>query len=63
MAKPKIDPLTRRKDIWQIIDILRGFNIVDGYVTVPLNTFYIPDHSIFGCQYPDIGGLATTFRK
>jgi hypothetical protein len=63
MAKLKIDPLTRRKDIWHITDILHGFNIVDGYTTVPLNAFYAPDHSIFGGQYPDIGGLATTFRK
>lgn len=63
VAKLKIDPLTRGEDIWQIIDILRGFNIVDGYATVPLDPFYIPDRSILGGQYPDIGGLATTFRK
>jgi hypothetical protein len=63
MAKLKIDPLTQRKDIWHITDILRGFNIVDGYTAVPLDAFNIPDYSIFGGQYPDIGGLATTFRK
>jgi hypothetical protein len=63
MAKLKVDPLTWRKYIWHITDILRGFNIVDGYAAVPLDAFYIPDHSVFGGQYPDIGGLATTFRK
>jgi hypothetical protein len=47
MAKLKVDPLTRRKDIWHVTDILRGFNIVDGYTTVPLNAFYGPDHSVF----------------
>jgi hypothetical protein len=63
MAKLKIDPLARRKDIWHITDIFRGFDIVDGYATVPLDVFYIPDHPVFGSQYPDIRGLATTFRK
>jgi hypothetical protein len=63
MAKIKLDTLARRKDIRYIIDSLRGFNIVDGYNTVPLNAFYPPEYSVFGGQYPDIGGLATTFRK
>jgi hypothetical protein len=47
MAKLKVDPLTRRKDIWHVTGILRGFNIVDGYTAVPLNAFYAPDHSVF----------------
>lgn len=63
MAKLKVDPLTRRKYIWYIAGILRGFNIVDGYATVPLNAFYIPDRSVLAGQYPYIGGLAATFRK
>ena len=63
MAKLKIDPLTGRKDIWHVTDILRGFNIVDGHATVPLDAFYAPDRSIFGGQYPDIEGLAATFRE
>jgi hypothetical protein len=63
MTKLKVDPLTRRKNVWYITDILRGFNIVDSNNTVPFNAFYIPDHSIFGGQYSDIRGLATTFRE
>ena len=63
MAKLKIDPFTRRKNIRHIADIIRGVDIVDGYTTVPLNAFYAPDHSVFGSQYPNIGGLTTTFRK
>lgn len=63
MAKLKGDPLARRKDSWHAIDILRGFDIVNGYITVPFNAFHAPDHSILGGQYPDIRGLATTLRK
>jgi len=49
-AKFKLDTLTWREDIWHITDSLRGFDIVDGYTTVPLNAFYPPDHSVFGDQ-------------
>ena len=63
MAKLKVNSLTRRKDIWHITDILRGFDIVDGYTTVPFDAFYVPDYAVLGGQYPDIGRLATAFRK
>jgi len=63
MAELKIDLLARHKDIWHVADILRGFNIVDGYATVPLDEFHIPDNAVFGGQDPDVGGLTSTFRE
>ena len=50
MAKRKIDPFTQTKDIWHITYFFRGFDIVDGYITLPLNELYFPNNSIFGSQ-------------
>jgi hypothetical protein len=61
VAELKLDLLSRRKDIWHIVDILRGFDVVDGYATVPLDEFHIPDDAVFGGQDPDVGGLTSTF--
>jgi hypothetical protein len=60
-AELKFDLLARRKDIWHIADILRRFDVVDGYATVPLDEFHIPDDAVFGGQDPDVGGLTSTF--
>jgi hypothetical protein len=63
MAELKIDLLARRKNIWHITDILCGFDVVDGYATIPLDEFHIPGSAVFGGQDPDVGGLASTFRE
>jgi hypothetical protein len=57
----KIDPLAWRKDIWHVADILREFDVVDGYAAVPLDEFHIPGVAAFRGQDPDVGGLASTF--
>ncbi len=63
MAKLNVDLLTGRKDIWYIADILRGFDIMDGYTTMSFNEFHVPNHSVFGGKSPDIGWLASSFWK
>lgn len=62
-AELKIDLLSRRKNIWHIADILRGFNfdVVDSYATMPLDEFHIPGNAVLGGQDPDVGGLTSTF--
>lgn len=63
MAKLKADLLAWCKDIGHIADFLRGLDVVDGYVAMPLDVFYIADNTVFGSQGADVGRLASTLWK
>ena len=43
LTKFEADTLSRCKDIGQITYILCGFEVVDGYASVPLHEFHVPD--------------------
>jgi len=63
LAELKIDLLARCKDVRHVVDILCRFNVVDGYATVSLYKFHIPDNTVFGGQDPDVGRLASTLGE
>lgn len=61
LTKLETDALSRYKDIGHITDILcYGFDVVDGYASVPLHEFHVPDPTVLGGQGPDIGRLTST---
>jgi hypothetical protein len=63
LAELKIDLLARCKDIRHVVDILYGFNVVNGYATVTLYEFHIPDNTVLGGQDPDVSRLASTLGE
>ncbi len=60
LAKLEADALSRYEDIGHITNILCGFDVVDGYASVPLHEFHVPDPTVLGGQGSDIGRLAST---
>jgi hypothetical protein len=63
MAKLKVDLLAWCKDIGNGVDVLCRFDVVDGYATVSLYEFHIPDHTVFGGQDSDVSRLASTLGE